>query len=97
MSTDIHTVLLNEIMDISMVGDLKAQLDESAKQPGQLCLDASQVERIDAPSLQLLTSFYREMSKVGEAPRWESPSGAFLQAVRLLDLESHLGIEQNAG
>ena len=87
----------NAVMDIAAVADLKTQLQALLAEEGAIVLDGESVERIDGAALQLLASFYREASRLGTQPRWQAASEALTQAVALLGLSRHLGLDDNRG
>ncbi|HEY5682622.1 MAG TPA: STAS domain-containing protein [Sulfuricaulis sp.] len=55
-------------------------------------VDGSRVERLDAAILQVLAGFARSAHERGLALSWHSPSPVLQQAVRVLGLESILGM-----
>ena len=87
-----QVVVLAEVADIRGVSALAEQLRELAGAPQPVVVDASQLARSDASTLQLLTAFVRERRPRGLAVHWRS--GARLtEAARLLGLEGLLGLE----
>ena len=58
-----------------------------------IVLAADKVKRIDTAGLQVLIAFYRDAQKRGLDFRWEAPSPALCEAVKLLSLEKTIGLE----
>jgi ABC-type transporter Mla MlaB component len=78
-------------LDVAHTRSLYRELDEAlaARQP--LSLDASQVQRVDAATLQLLAAFCCAARDAGMPVRWNGTSAVLRSAVTLLDLNEILG------
>jgi anti-anti-sigma factor len=93
----VHTVVLNESLDIASIEPLFRQLESAltAKQ-STLLLDAGQVSRIDAAALQLLAVFCREARTQGFSVRWQNPSSALSRAAHWIGLTDWLELKNAA-
>jgi len=80
--------------DLTAAAALKADLQCTLAQGEGLEVDASQVQRVTSPSLQILAAGARAFAQAGgPAMRISSASEAFSQTVSSLALTSALGIE----
>jgi len=87
-------IALNSVLDVRQVGRLHETLKALVADSAPLCLDGSQVTRVDTAALQLLAAFCRRARAQKRSLHWESPSEEFLRAAALLDLEHELGLRQ---
>ena len=92
MSDQEETVVIEcgESLNIAGVGDLYAELLALLAEGKQVAFNVSQVERIDAASLQMLYAFSKEAAEQGNPLAWDQPSDAFCSSVKLLGLEQML-------
>lgn len=93
-TTGSYSVVLNRIVEVTDINALFGRLEQAlSATTSTLMLDAEEVERIDAASLQLLTVFYREAVELGYAVKWNKPSDALQRSARLVGLAHRLGLE----
>ena len=86
---DGHVFEIQSVQDISSVAGLHDELKSLFKHE-KVILDGSNVDRIDAASLQLLFAFIQE-AKINEVDvAWRSPSEAMTRSVNLLGMEEAL-------
>ena len=91
-STNGMTIDCNEIFDISVVTDFKAMVQQAMAEGGDMIIDASKVERIDAAALQLLAALFRDSEHKGVKISWNNPSEPLKYAAKLTGLEAVLGL-----
>ncbi|HEY5683369.1 MAG TPA: STAS domain-containing protein [Sulfuricaulis sp.] len=77
------------IQDARVLHERLGSLLTAAK---SVVVDGSRVERLDAAILQVLAGFARSAHERGLTLSWHSPSPVLQQAVRVLGLESILGM-----
>ena len=80
---------LQSTQDISSVAELHKELKSLFKHE-KVVFDASEVERIDTSSLQLLYAFTREAKVNDVEVTWRSPSDAMKKSAGLLGMEEVL-------
>jgi anti-anti-sigma regulatory factor len=85
-------ILLPAVCDISLVSRLYDQLLRHASDNHGLVINGSEVERIDASTLQLLAVWAHDHQRDGQSIQWTTPSGPLIEAARLLDLDRLLGL-----
>ncbi len=85
-------IKLNSVQDISLVAELHKQVSETLKE-NDVVFDASDVERIDASTLQLLTCVFQQADKYGASVSWQSASDALVQSARFLGLQNALNLQ----
>lgn len=78
-------------LDVAHTRSLYRELDSALAARKPLALDASQVERVDAATLQLLAAFCCAARDAGVPVRWCGVSAALRNAVAFLDLQDTLG------
>lgn len=76
---------------------MKAALLDSLGVEDAVSMDARAVERIDTAGAQVLAAFVRERAAQAKTVEWLGLSETFLEAVRLLGLNSTLNIADTAG
>ncbi len=84
------TVVLDEVMDISVAGQWRENLLKILQSERSIVLDASRVVRIDTAGLQVLTAFVKDAAASNKSMRWQSPTEGFCQAAALLGLSKAL-------
>ncbi|VAW98231.1 hypothetical protein MNBD_GAMMA23-34 [hydrothermal vent metagenome] len=84
-------IKLNDVQDISQVGELQQQI-VALMNDSDIIFDGSEVERIDAASLQLLTSVFKQAEKYGSKVSWQASSDALKKAAELLGLTEELSL-----
>ncbi len=86
-----HELNLGEVLEIGKVSSffeaLESALDVDQK---NIELNAEQIERADAASLQLLVAFCQEAKALGYSVQWKSPSEQLRNAARHVGLVSTL-------
>ena len=87
-------IALNSVLDVRQVRRMHESLIPLVADSAPLCLDGSQVTRVDTAALQLLAAFCRRVRAQTRSIRWESPSEEIVRAAALLDLENELGLRQ---
>ena len=85
-------IVLEENQTIVNIQELQEKLSKVIADEGRLEIDAAAIEKIDALSLQLLTSFIQTAITSKRQPVWHAQSEAFQNCVRLSGLQSHLGL-----
>lgn len=89
-------VRLDEILDISAVGELRDELLASLESGQAVELSAAAVERIDTAALQVLSAFCKDARDRAQQVTWHEPSPALIEAVGLLGLNELLDLEAMA-
>lgn len=70
LSSPSRTVDLGPTLDITMVAELHGRLRELLETPGEVSLDAGELERVDAAGLQLLVAFTEHARSAALRVRW---------------------------
>lgn len=92
-SASTHVIELGETLDIGKIAELHQKLEAALEvESDALQLNANDIERIDAASLQLLTVFNAEAQKRGLKVRWNSPSQPLRDAADRVGLISALSL-----
>lgn len=89
-NTDTREIIFNEVMDISSVADIKAQLVEALESGQPVILDATQVERADTAALQVLGAFFHDAETRNQSIQWREPSESLGRSSTLLGLSELL-------
>ncbi len=84
-------IKLNDVQDISQVGELQQQI-VALMNSSDIVFDGSEVERIDAASLQLLTCVFKQAEKYSSKVSWQASSDALKKAAELLGLTEELSL-----
>ncbi|NVJ49499.1 MAG: STAS domain-containing protein [Gammaproteobacteria bacterium] len=85
-------------LNIQSADKLKARLLKTLeKDVEQFVLNASKVERVDSAGLQLLAAFIREVVARGAVVQWQKPNDTFLNATKLLGMNSALQLSLQGG
>jgi anti-anti-sigma regulatory factor len=85
-------VILSDRPCIKVIGELKDSLISARAAGAPIMIDASQVEGIDAATLQLLVAFVNSIRERALAIEWTGSSDAFRGMADLCDLSRHLGL-----
>jgi len=85
----LHRITLPTIMDIGVCANLQTAMMEQASIGGMLDVDASGIERISTPGVQLLLCAIRNVASDSAHVTLASASPVLLQAVEDLGLTSH--------
>jgi anti-anti-sigma regulatory factor len=85
---------LSAVADLQAAGALKARLEEALAAGASLSLDASDVQRVSSPYLQVLAAGVDAFAKTdGSSLEIVEPSEAFAEAVTTLGLTEALGLK----
>ena len=88
-----HMLMLPAVLDLTTCPSLKTELLAALALGDGVEVDASAVQRVTSPCLQILVSAVRGFAQAGgPAMRFFQPSEAFCQTAALLDLSSALGL-----
>ncbi len=87
-------VVLEAVVDIAGVNDLKGKLAQHLAGPEPLVLDGSEVQRVDTAGLQLLCAFVQTAIGAGLQPRWSGISEPLREAARLTGLEAGMAMDR---
>ena len=90
---DVMVIECEESLDVSLLEDYRALLQQALEQGQPIVLDANKLERIDGAALQLLHAFVKKADASGIDLRWQSPSEALRKAADLLGLRSALRLD----
>ena len=86
---------IQAVQDISSVADVHSELKKLLSKES-IVIEADQVERIDASSLQLLYSFVEEAREKGIDLTWNSVSDVLRNNAKLLGMEDALQLSKAA-
>ena len=86
------TVECGDVLDISKVAEFHQQLKTALGKGGEVVLDAAELTRIDATSLQLCTAFFNDAAARKVTAKWRSPSDSLIKSAGLLGLSRQLGL-----
>ncbi|MEE9551485.1 MAG: STAS domain-containing protein [Gammaproteobacteria bacterium] len=89
-----QSLVLESILGIADVEDLYKTLGEYVDKKQDVVIDASDVSSVDTALLQLLLVFIRKMRNEGINVSWHEPSQAFCKTATVVDLATHLGIDE---
>jgi ABC-type transporter Mla MlaB component len=81
-------------LDISGIAEFYSSLKQHLDAGNKVILKADDIDRVDTSALQLLCSFFREATKQGMIPRWESPSQALIDSAVLLGIAELLHLDK---
>lgn len=91
-----RVIELLSMQTIAQVSDLHKQWMDMLNSEGDIALDGSQVTSIDAASLQLIYTLWKEANKMKKNISWLNPSAALCDATRLMGMESGLQLSKAA-
>lgn len=97
VSPSTRSIVLPASCTLREAVSLKAALLDSLGVEDAVSMDAHAVERIDTAGAQVLAAFVRERAAQARTVEWLGLSETFLEAVRLLGLNSTLNIADTAG
>ncbi len=92
MENGMSQVVLQEREKLESVSELQETLLQALDKNGDVEIDASAVNLIDAAALQLLVLFFQQALKQGQAVTIVEPSQSFNEAAGLLGLTELFGI-----
>jgi len=87
------TVTCDEVLDLSAVESLRAQLLAALARGGDLEIHAAAVRQIDTANLQLLCAAVRDVRARGRSVLFTEPSPPLVLAARRLGLAGVLGLD----
>ena len=93
-SSDKNIVDCGDSLLISTAADFSQQLKSALGKGGEVILDAANLQRIDAVSLQLCTAFFNDAAARKVSVKWISPSDALVKSASLLGLSKQLGLPE---
>ena len=96
-SSDVVQIQLDEVLDISTVGELRNILLLALEDKQPVRLAGTDIARADTAALQMLSAFIKDAKAQAQEVAWEAPSAALLEAAQLLGLSGVLGLEVQAG
>ncbi|PCJ21925.1 MAG: hypothetical protein COB04_01720 [Gammaproteobacteria bacterium] len=91
--TDTHEIKFDKIIDITVVEALYSELEKALSGHGSVDIDASQVERVDTSTLQLIYTFKEQISANGYKLKWTGVSDNFFEIATLLGLDEKLDLD----
>lgn len=87
------TYQLEKFSDISKAESLHEKLESYLNDGVSVTIDASQVERIDTSSMQVLLSLFSSMEKQHMQASINNPSETFIKAASLLGVSEFLRLK----
>ncbi len=90
---DVQDLDLGDNLNIRDIEDLHQSLSSSLEDKKEVSLNASNVQKADAVSLQMLAAFYQSGPALGINIKWSGCSENFRQSSELLGLVETLGID----
>ncbi len=91
-------IVCEEMLDISVVGELRAHLLEALAAKHSVTLDGSAVERADTAVLQVLTAFFQDARSQDIPVQWTAASDVLIRSAELLGITDILVLHQyNSG
>lgn len=82
-----NRIALPAILDLTRVAELKVELEEALSRASDAVVDASEVQKVTSPCLELLVAAKRSFAEAGGIDlRLQSPSPAFIDTARTLGL-----------
>ncbi len=88
--SDALTIVLEPELNIAKVRGLYERMQALLEQSGQVVLDATSVETMDAATLQTLAAFIQAAGARGIDTQWKDVPSKVYEAASLLDLKGHL-------
>ena len=85
------TIKLDEVQDISQVAELHKKVSALLNSQN-IIFDGSDVKRIDASTLQLITCVFKQADKYGNKVSWQGSSDALKKSASLLGLTEMLNL-----
>jgi len=87
-----NTIDCGDLLDISMVNEIYQKLNKSLDAGGEISVNLSKVQRVDAAGAQMLCAFFQDTKSKNIKCVWKEPSEDFLKSIQQLGLNDHLGI-----
>lgn len=91
-SADVARLDLGQTLNIRDLDEFYQKLSSLLEQDNAVSLDVSQLEKVDAVSLQTLAAFYQTAVKQGLTIQWSECSQAFIEACELVGLNETLSV-----
>jgi len=95
--TELHQIKLGTTVDITVVEALYGEFEKVLGNKVSVAIDASQVERIDTSSLQLIYAFREQIAANGNELEWGPLSENFLEIASLVGLQELLELDAANG
>ncbi len=92
----VSPIVCDEMMDISIVGELRALLLEALDAKQAVTLDGAAVERADTAVLQVLVAFFQDARSQNITVQWSSASEALTRSAELLGITDILDLKTKA-
>lgn len=92
----VSSIICDEMLDISVVTELRAHLLEALAAKYPVRLDGSAVERADTAVLQVLTAFFQDARAQDISVQWTSASDALIRSAELLGIADILVLKAKA-
>ncbi len=92
MSTTV-TIDCEDVVNISGVNLLQQDIKAAIIDADEIVIKADNVERIDAASLQMFAALFQDSEELGVSVRWDAPSDALIQSVKILGLTDLLKVD----
>lgn len=89
---NIQHIDMGDVLDISSSAELKNNLLQALNGPGNIVLDASQIERADTSALQVLMAFVHDARVQDKGVSWHQPSEALIRSAAYIGLQDKLGL-----
>lgn len=89
------SVELEPTINIRNIESLKSQLDGVIDHQCNVTISANKVEKVDTACLQLLVAFNEKLKSNGFSMAIEDPSDEMSAVIKLLGLESALGLSNS--
>ncbi len=90
------SVNCGDTLDISKAAEFHQKLKSALGKGGEVVLDASELVRVDAASLQLCVAFFADAAARKVNAKWQSPSDALVRSAGLLGLSKQLGLPEQS-
>lgn len=88
-----NALRLPAVLDLTVAGALKEQLEAALAASSSVCVDASGVQRVTTPCLQVLVAAARGVGEAGRPSiRLKALSPAMLEVIELLGVKKALGL-----
>ena len=94
--TEQTAVVLDASLDIAHATKAKAALAAALEGDGDIALDGSAVERVDAAGLQLLSSYFKHCEQQQRACVWSASSDVLQESAAGLGLAQVLQLTNNS-
>jgi ABC-type transporter Mla MlaB component len=93
---DTRVIDCGDALGIAQLADMYTKLLSGLAEGHDIQFNVSNIERIDAASLQMICAFSKEVKKAGHILSWQGASEAFVRSVNILGLATLINMEDNA-